>query len=534
MKNTSLKHLFYALAAALAIPTAALAAAMPVVEWDGSVDVYNFANLTRTVGNNTYTLNLNPVGSANTVAADSSYIQIANADAQCGVTITTQNSNPTVTNGFGTSGTVTVLMKCRDMPVTAANNRAIISLMDGKKYKYGGTSQQDNGAVLGMYINTGTSGWMWKGSTAGNARLTGDYLNTVSGAFSADEQTVGLTYSYSNGGTAYYVNGSQIQSHSGLRASELAAPYGIALGGVDVSTGSQFYALKNMKIEAIAVFTSTLSAEEVANYKFLSTRSYSGAFPTVSGDFFTSTTVPTWITGDSWTGKLSISNVATANSLNLSLYGNTNSTIELTSIGTEDAWLAYGVTANAKVVLTDDGDTHALAINNGISRGNTTFRELAGTGTFSQNNSGITQGITINVMTNFTGKISPNKMTVTFGTAKRIGQRQKSDGTWESDPDTASKLYIDPDAVLSVPADFELWSPEAVEFNGTVNFTTNETDYEELVLFRYIGTRNTVTFGDNAVIKINGKEYDKSLYFIRIKNSNLVLCKKHIFTMYVR
>ena len=534
MKYASIKHLACALVAALVFPATALAAAVPVVEWDGSVDAYNFANLTRTVGDNTYTLNLNPVGSANMVAADSSYIQIANADAQCGVTITAQNSNPAVTNGFGTSGTVSVLMKCRDMPVTAGSNRAIISLMDGKKYKYGGTSQQDNGAVLGMYINAGTSGWIWKGSTAGNASLTGDYLNTVSGAFSADEQTVGLTYSYSNGGTAYYVNGSQIQSHSGLRASELAAPYGIALGGVDVSTGSQFYALKNMKIEAIAVFNSTLSAEEVASYKFLSTRSYSGAFPTVSGDFFTSTTVPTWVAdATKWNGKLSISDVATANSLDLSLYGNTNSTIELTSIGTTAAWLKTNVTINAKVVLTDNSNIYALAINDGISRENTTFRELAGTGTFSQSKDTIFQGLTINVMTNFTGKLSPNKMPVTFGTTKRIGQKwDDARQGWVTDEDTASKLFIDPDAVLSVPAGFELWSPVAVEFNGTVNFTTDETDYNELVLFRNIGT--DVPFGNNAVIKINGEEYDKSLYFIRIKNSNLVLCKRHIFTIHVR
>ena len=519
MKYASIKHMAHALVATLAFPTVALAAAVPIVEWDGSVDAYNFANLTRTVGDNTYTLNLNDM---NTVAGDGSYIQIGSENQKKGVTLTAQNSNPAVTNGFGTAGTITVIMKCSGIRVSDTSNRALISLLDSKKYQIG-----DNSAKIGMSIWSQNSRFIWEGYYWG-------YSASVQGILTSGEHTVALTYNSSNG-TACYIDGSPNNSTNELKSMSFTTPCGIALGGIDTDGSNMYYAMTDMKILAIAVFTKTLSAEEVANYKFLSTRSYSGAFPTVSGDFFTSTTVPTWVAdATKWNGKLSISDVATANSLDLSLYGNTNSTIELTSIGTTAAWLKTNVTINAKVVLTDNGNICALAINDGISRENTTFRELAGTGTFSQSKDTIFQGLTINVMTNFTGKLSPNKMTVTFGTAKRSGQKQKSDSTWETDPATASKLFIDPDAVLSVPAGFELWSPVAVEFNGTVNFTTDEPDYEELVLFNNIGTKKTVHFGANAVIKINGEEYDKSLYFIRIKNSNLLLCKKHIFTMYLR
>ena len=38
------------------------------------------------------------------------------------------------------------------------------------------------------------------------------------------------------------------------------------LGGVDVDASTQFYALTGMKIKAVAIFTSTLTADQVASY----------------------------------------------------------------------------------------------------------------------------------------------------------------------------------------------------------------------------------------------------------------------------
>ena len=764
MKNT-VRAAFVSAFAMLLVPVAFAVIPDPIVVWNGAVTNTNFSILSRTIGDNTYTLNL---GLENTVSDNNSHILIGHDNTHAGVTITVANSNPAVTNGFGTGGALTVVMKCRNMPVDAESNRAIITLMDGKKYKWGSTTDPDNGAVVGMYINNGNSGWVWKGSAA-NASLSGDFLNTVSGAFSSDEQMVALTYSNASG-TAYYVNGELVQSSSGLKASaELAAPCGISLGGVDSESGWQFYALSGMQIDAIAVFTSTLSASEVAEFQFdanyisvadinakhgqdseidvevvdgtiilgntpfnastvhficdgsltftppagntatfdfsgVTGRAvirYEGALPTVSGTTFTATTIPAsvadpsqwtgiiwlrnianvtdfnvnsygnasscvrltgitgWLTapgnytytnavpvelsnegsntgsalklvnansakldyplrctafvkisghgtlcdetttmpvlkvfdigdftgdidfssacllvcepetvyasfyemfyntattnadhkgslrieqgktanvawgktwnfrnvacygtpsghgtiavgGDlapegaftnaTWMGTLSVTNMASVWPFNLSRLGHSGSTVELSSIGTTSAYLDEGTMAG-KVVLSDVGGVPALALSDGISHYSTELGELAGTGTLSQSKASIAQGLTINAMTDFTGTLALNKMTVTFGTAKRMGQKYENDG-WVKDETTASKLFVDPDAVLSVPAGFRLWAPVAAVLNGPIDFKTEATDYRDLLLLDNVGT--DVTFGPSFAVSING------------------------------
>ena len=755
LTKKTVRAAFVSTFALLLVPAAF--AADPVVVWNGATK--DFASLTRTIGDNTYTLNLN---NENTVSDNNSHIMIGQ-EARAGVTITVANANPAVTNGFGTGGALTVIMKCRNMPVDAESNRAIITLMDGKKYKWGSTTDPDNGAVLGMYINNGTSGWVWKGSVAGMAGLSGDFLNTVSGAFSSGEQMVALTYSNA-GGTAYYVNGALIQSHSGLKASaDLAAPCGISLGGVDSESGWQFVALSGMEIDAIAVFTTALSASEVAAFEFAANTiavsainaeygqdseidievddgtiilgdttfnattvhficngsltfappagnaatldfsgvtgrtviRYEGSLPTVSGTTFTASTIPasvadpaqwtgtiwlrnmavtdfnvnsygnaascvrltgvtgwlsapgdytytnavpvelsnegsntgsalkitngnsplaglplrctafvkisghgtlvdeielaypvikvfdlsefsgdirfartslmvcdpttsyaslynmyvshigslrieegktvdvawgkTWdfrnvacfgtpsghgtiavggdlapegaFTNAAWMGTLSVTNLAAAKPFNIHLLGNSGSTVALSAIGANGAYLPAADVEAGKVVLTDDGNGTALALNDGFSNANTTISELAGTGTFSQSKASIVQGLTINAMTDFTGTLSLNKMTVTFGTAKRRGQKYENGG-WGLDESTAGKLFVDSDAVLSVPAGFLLWAPKAVVLDGPIDFKTDAVDYRNLELLDNVGT--SVTFGPNFAVSING------------------------------
>ena len=257
-----------------------------------------------------------------------------------------------------------------------------------------------------------------------------------------------------------------------------------------------------------------------------------------AGNVFTSGFVPVGsFNYDAWTGTLSISNVTPTTTadrkplypFNLHNYGGSNSTVRLTSIGSATANTAYlpETTINSKVVLSDDGDTPALRLSDGLSDACTTLRELAGDGTLSQINDGISQGLTINAMTNFTGKLLLNKMTVTFGTATR--NRQTYDGN------AKSKLFIDSDAVLSVPAGFALWSPAAVVFDGPVNFTTDT--YPQIIpLFTNIGTAANFSFGDKAVISLNGVEvYRKdggssktSRYVPRLTGTSLVLKRKYL------
>jgi len=765
----------------------------PVVMWNGATR--GFSSLTRTSGDNTYTLNLN----GNSVDDNNSYVQIGDFNDQAGVTITVANANPAVTNGFGTDGAITVIMKCRNMPVNEENNRAIITLMDGRRYKYGGADEPDNGAVVGMYINNGTSGWIWKGSIA-SWSLSGDFLNTVSGAFSSGEQMVALTYSNA-GGTAYYVNGALIQSHSSLKARELAVPYGVSLGGVDNRLGTQFHALSGMRIEAIAIFNATLSASEVAAFEFaqntlqVSTINetygsaseidlevddgtlihgdvsfnatkvnficngsitltppagnttafdfsgvtgrtvirYEGALPSVSGTTFTASTIPasvadpaqwtgtiwlrnianvtdfnvnsygnasscvrltgitgwlrapgnytytnavpvelsnegsntgsalkitngnsanadnplrctafvkisghgtfcdemttlpkvlpvlkvfdigdfsgdidfssvclfvcepetayasffqmfyvydtankeyvpehkaslrieegkavdvawgkTWdfrnvacfgtpsghgtiavggdlapegaFTNAAWMGTLSVTNLPAMQPFKLHLLGNSGSTVALSAIGANGAYLPASDVEVGKVVLTDDGNGVALALNNGFSSANTTFFELAGTGTFSQSKADIVQGVTINAMTDFTGTLSLNKMTVTFGTAKRRGQKYENGG-WVLDESTAGKLFVDSDAVLSVPAGFALWAPTAVVLDGPIDFKTDEANYKDLLLLDNLGS--DVHFGPNFAVSINGTRLKDlpggTSYKVKLAGDTLVL-----------
>ena len=205
-------------------------------------------------------------------------------------------------------------------------------------------------------------------------------------------------------------------------------------------------------------------------------------------------------TNTAWNGTLSVTNIASVWPFNLSRLGHSGSTVELSSIGTTSAYLDEG-TMTGKVVLSDVGGVPALALSDGISHYSTELGELAGTGTLSQSKASIAQGLTINAMTDFTGTLALNKMTVTFGTAKRMGQKYENDG-WVKDEATASKLFVDPDAVLSVPAGFRLWAPVAAVLNGPIDFKTDATDYRDLLLLDNVGS--DVTFGPSFAVSING------------------------------
>lgn len=221
---------------------------------------------------------------------------------------------------------------------------------------------------------------------------------------------------------------------------------------------------------------------------------------------------------DTWTGTIAISNVATVTGLNGQNYGNANSTIELIDVGYESGYFSATPTFPGKLVLTD-GATNALSLTNGYSTSSATITELAGSGTLKQSNSGIRQGITINVMTNFTGTLSPYNMNVSFGTTDHSNS-------------SATNLYIESDAVLSVPAGFALWAPTAIDFNGPVNFTTDETNFTELVLFSNVGSN--LNMGENAVIKLNGETVSSDKYIVKVVGTNLILKPKGGMAIIIR
>ena len=404
-----------------------LTAATPVVVWDGASPENNFSTLTKTVDDNTYTLNLNEM---NTVAADGSYVQIGSDTSKAAVTITAVNTDTTITNAFGTSGTVTVIMKYTDLPVSAGSNRALISLLDSQKYK-GGSAGSDNSVKIGVSKWNSGGYFIWQGGyTASFSAVT--FLET--------EQTAALSYNKSDG-TVFYLDGIAV-TNSTLKASGYTTPCGIALGGIDTDGSTQYFALTGMKIKAVAVFTSTLTAEQIANYKFPSEApisvslvseindifgqedeidviladgatitgdttfnastvrfhcegsfelippegntavldfsdvtggpvlKYTGFFPTVSGTTFTSNTIPTSVSeASSWKGTVWVRG-AKMTDLNPDTYGNGSSTLRLS--GCQGHFASGVVNCNIAIELENDAYQYGININNGYSRNSST------------------------------------------------------------------------------------------------------------------------------------------------------------------
>ena len=162
-------------------------------------------------------------------------------------------------DGFGTTGEITVIMKCSGVHANNGANRALISLLDNQKYS-AGNAGSDNSVKIGASVWDGFGRFIWQGHWYGNQL---DMQNTLA----AGKQVVALAYGRT-AGTFLYVNGTQIGVNTGLKSGTFTTPYGIALGGVDTDDSTEYYAMTGMKIEAVAVFTSTLSAQEIANYYF--------------------------------------------------------------------------------------------------------------------------------------------------------------------------------------------------------------------------------------------------------------------------
>ena len=213
----------------------------PVVVWDGNAADYNFSTLTRTANGITYELQSN--SQYDTV--DNTYIKLATANQEAAPTIT---ANSGATNPFG-NGSCTVIMKCTNMPVASGANRALIALFNSS-----------NTAMIGIKGNNSDGGFIWNGDSYGDG-------GTQSAVFSSSDQVIAMTYSTANG-TSYYVNRTLAASATALKASSFASPAGIALGGLPVSGSTMFYEMRDMRILAVAVFASELTAAEIGSYAF--------------------------------------------------------------------------------------------------------------------------------------------------------------------------------------------------------------------------------------------------------------------------
>ena len=397
----------------------------PIVVWDGAKASYNFSTLTKKIDNNTYTLNLNEM---NSVTADGSYVQIGSDNAKAAITITAVNDDASITNAFGTDGTVTVIMKYTDLPVSAGSNRALISLLDSQKYK-GGNVGSDNSVKIGVSKWSGDGYFIWQGG----------YTASFSGVSFVDtEQTAALAYNNLDG-TVFYLDSVAVTNTS-LKARGYTTPCGIALGGVDTDGSTQYFALTGMKIKAVAIFTSTLTAEQIANYKFPSEAPisvslvseindifgqedeidviladgatitgdttfnastvrfhcngsfslqppannvavfdfsdvtgqpiivYDAVLPTVTGSTFTSNTVPTSVTDPTlWAGTIWLVNQTITN-FDPTLYGNAASTLRLSGIYAYFKNQTTPLQVNSSIELVNGSYNYGLNVYNGFSR----------------------------------------------------------------------------------------------------------------------------------------------------------------------
>jgi len=220
------------------------AAPTPTVIWDG-----DFSSLSKTVGGVTYSIN--NIGNGNSVAADNSYLQVANSDnGYATPTITATGGDAP----FGSTDGTTVIAFYREMPISQGSNRAVLSLLSADTYK--------NGHVhVGVYRDGPT------GNTAAGFIISGQGSGTkTTNVFSGGEQMVAFSYKSDTGMMSYYVNGRKIASaNSGVAA---FTPTGVCLGGVDYTSSGTFYAMKGMKVLGVAIFNRELTAEEVAEFSF--------------------------------------------------------------------------------------------------------------------------------------------------------------------------------------------------------------------------------------------------------------------------
>ena len=165
---------------------------------------------------------------------------------------------------------------------------------------------------------------------------------------------------------------------------------------------------------AFLAITTTAIADGDANF-----HEYDGVLPEVSGDEFTETTVPTWVTDPAqWTGTVSIKNVAVTD-FTVNSYGNESSTVRLSNV---TGWLrAPGNYAFTNMVPVELVGT--LTLNNGNSANDynpnrcTVFKKLSGDGYIYATGDGAKTVVVIQDASEFTGNIGLNNKLIVFGDA---------------------------------------------------------------------------------------------------------------------
>lgn len=418
IQGDNMKKLVALLAATLS-GALTLTAATPVVVWDGASLENNFSTLTKTVGDNTYTLTVNENAS---VAADGSYITIGTENQKKTVTITA-NSEASAPFGSTSASGFSAIIRASKTATSLGSNRAIINFYSANQ-EAGSSIGQKPGGYAFPFVNGGAFP---------------DYATSEPVFTSGDDiQSIALTYGTNpQGGTAIYVNGVQVYQAATMTSSYFTTPTGVSVGGMGIDGSGKMYALQGMKIYAIAVFTNRLTAAEVAAYTFPSVLTgettvsainalygtaseidvyladgvkvtgdttfnastvhfhcegsfsmtapenneatfdfsdvvgqpilvYRGAVPSVSGSNFTSNSIPAFVTDAAqWTGTIWLKETSVVD-FNPNNYGNASSTVRLSGVS---GYFANGsIACDPAIELVNDSYNYGLDVNNGYSR----------------------------------------------------------------------------------------------------------------------------------------------------------------------
>lgn len=236
----------------------------PVVVWDGD---FSSLSKTVTVGSDSVTYSIGNVptdqtdnNNYNIRSSDNSYLQIVNKDN--GTSSTAKAITITASGGeapFGSERGTTVIIHCKEMPIAAGSNRAIITLLDNSNEYNTGHSHLGI-ARVNSYSGGGNTAVSFVKEGAGDSSFP-IKANILSGA----HQLIAFTYK-SDTGMAYYLNGEKMGSFNPTTSS-FTTPDGVCIGGLDYLNSSKFYNMNKMKIYAIALFDWALSETEVAEYK---------------------------------------------------------------------------------------------------------------------------------------------------------------------------------------------------------------------------------------------------------------------------
>jgi len=241
------------------------------------------------------------------------------------------------------------------------------------------------------------------------------------------------------------------------------------------------------------------------------TYTYDGTLPTVTGDTFTETTIPTWVTDpEKFQGTIWLKNIAVTG-FTVNPYGNESSKVKLTNIS---GWLNAPNDNSAftnTVPVELDG---TLTINNGYSANDscpnrcTVFKKLSGSGAIYTDTAANKVVIVIQDASEFTGNIGMDGKLIVFGdTMPSYAANNKFEGM------TGSIWVMEGASVTANPASGNWWAVGGIKAYG--EFRTPSLDK--------IGGGTYITTYDSGKVTLtstgNGEENETDASYARISGT---------------